>query len=69
MYQFLVWSDLVAKVVFMIFGKAVNSRIGHPPVNGNFGENLSIPAFLLQRRMGASICAVFPLQNYRRISL
>jgi hypothetical protein len=44
----------------MIFGKAVNSRIGHPPVNGNFGENLSIPAFLLQRRTGASLCAVFP---------
>jgi DNA-directed RNA polymerase subunit omega len=50
----------------MIFGKAVNSRIGHPPVNGNFGENLSIPAFLLQRRTGASLCPVFQLQHHRR---
>ena len=44
----------------------MNSRIGHPTVNGNFGENLSNPAFLLQRCKGTSFCAVFQLQHYQR---
>lgn len=59
-YQDLVWSDLVAKVVFMVFGKAVNSRIEGYPVNGNFGEISSNSAFLLQRCFSASFSAVFP---------
>ncbi|MFP4069472.1 MAG: DNA-directed RNA polymerase subunit omega [Opitutales bacterium] len=55
-----------SKSRFHDFGKAEDSKIGTPAVNGNFDDFRGNSGFLLQCGPGNSFSAAFPQSNLRR---